>query len=260
MLKERVMPLIDCSSASQRFIRKLQDITRLTTEEQQAVLDLPMTIRCYSKGQDIHRDGDASLECCLLLEGFATSCKLLSDGRRQITAFHVPGDMPNLQDLHAPTMDRSITATVPTTVAFVKHSSLRNLLSRHPGLWQVLWQSTLIDAAVAREWMVGVGQRSALERLAHLICEMLVRLEAVGLAAGQSFRLPVGQTDLADTLGLSTVHVNRMVQELRRRELITWTGTQLTVVARQELQAVASFDATYLQQLRVEQDEPHCAA
>lgn len=254
------MQLTDCPPAQHYFARKLQGIAFLTTEERQALLKLPMAVRCYSKGQDIHRDGERSLECCLLLEGFTISCKLLSDGRRQIAAFHVPGDLPNLQSLHVPTMDHSMVATVATKVAFVSHGNLRELMDRHPGLLHALWRSTLIDAAIAREWMVGVGQRSALERLAHLICEMLIRLEVVGLAPAQSFKLPVGQADLADTLGLSTVHVNRMVQELRRSGLITWTGTQLTVVARKELQAAASFDATYLQQFGMDQDKPQCAA
>ena len=243
-----------------RLLRKLEGLAPLTAEERQAVLDLPMLVRRYTRGQDIHRDGDRPQECCLLLEGFTSHYKLLPDGRRQITAFHVPGDMPDLQSLHVPTMEHSIAAMMPTRVAFIPHRSLHDLTDHYPGLLHALWRDTLIHGAIARAWMTGIGRRSALERMAHLLCEMLVRFEAVGLALNRSFRLPVGQVELGDTLGLSAVHVNRVLQDMRRSKLITWTGTLVTVLAWEKLQAIGCFDAAYLQQDHAGPNEPRRAA
>ena len=243
-----------------RLLRKLEGLAPLTAEERQAVLDLPMLVRRYTRGQDIHRDGDRLQECCLLLEGFTSHYKLLPDGRRQITAFHVPGDMPDLQSLHVPTMEHSIAAMMPTRVAFIPHRSLHDLTDHYPGLLHALWRDTLIHGAIARAWMTGIGRRSALERMAHLLCEMLVRFEAVGLALNRSFRLPVGQVELGDTLGLSAVHVNRVLQDMRRSKLITWTGTLVTVLAWEKLQAIGCFDAAYLHQDHAGPNEPRRAA
>lgn len=251
---------LEGAAERQRLLRKLEGLAPLTSKEQQAVLGLPMVVRRYTRGQDIHRDGDHPQECCLLLEGFTSRYKLLPDGRRQITAFHVPGDMPDLHTLHVPTMDHSIAAMMPTRAAFILHRDLRHLMANHPGLLHAFWCDTLIDAAIARAWMTGIGRRSALERMAHLICEMLLRFESIGLARNRSFRLPAGQVELGDTLGLSTVHVNRVLQDLRRSGLITWTGTLVTVLAWEELQAVGSFDAAYLHQDHANPDEPRRAA
>ena len=233
-----------------RLVRKLQSITSLSAEEEQALLDLPMTVRRYSRGEDIIREGDISSECCLVLEGFAFRYKLLPDGRRQIMAFQTPGDMPDLQSLHVPVMDHSVGAMMWTEAAFIPHRNLRELTERFPGLLHAFWRDTLIDAGIFREWMIGVGRRSARERIAHLICEMLLRFGAVGLAPEQTFRIPATQADIADALGLSNVHVNRVLQDLRRDGLITWTNTLVTVLKWEELQAQALFDATYLHQVQ----------
>ena len=233
----------------QRLVRKLESITHLTAEERQAVLDLPMTVRSYARGQDIIRDGDHPGECCLVLDGFAFRYKLLPDGRRQIMAFHTPGDLPDLQSLHIQVMDHSVAAMMPTLAAFIPHKSMRDLTERFPGLLHAFWRDTLIDAAIFREWMIGVGRRDAHERIAHLICEMLLRFRGVGLAPNDTFKIPATQADIADALGLSHVHVNRVLQDLRREGLITWTNYTVSVLKWEELQAQALFDATYLHQV-----------
>ena len=232
-----------------RLVRKLQSITDLTAEERQAVLDLPMTVRSYARGQDIVRDGDRPGECCLILDGFASRYKLLPDGRRQIMAFHTPGDMPDLQSLHIQVMDHSVGVMMPTIVAFIPHRSVLDLTGRFPGLQHALWRGTLIDAAIFREWMVGIGRRTAHERIAHLICETLLRFKAVGLAPDHTFKMPATQADVADALGLSNVHVNRVLQDLRRDGLITWTNQTVSILKWEELQARGLFDATYLHQV-----------
>jgi CRP-like cAMP-binding protein len=232
-----------------RLVRKLQSITDLTSEERQALLDLPMAVRTYAKGQDIVRDGDTPSECFLILEGFTSRYKLLLDGRRQIMAFHTPGDMPDLHTLHIRVLDHSISALMPTSAAFIPHRSMRDLTERFPGLLHAFWRDTMIDAAIFREWMIGVGRRTAHERIAHLVCEMLLRLRAVGLAPNDTFKLPATQAEIADALGLSNVHVNRVLQDLRGDGLITWTSYTVSVLKWEELQSLALFDATYLHQI-----------
>jgi len=232
-----------------RLVRKLESITDLTAEERQALLDLPMTARSYIRGQDIVRDGDSPSECCLVLEGFAFCYKLLPDGRRQIMAFHTPGDIADLHSLYFRTMNHSVAAMMPTQAAFIPHTSLRVLTARFPGLLHAFWRNTLIDAAISQEWIIGIGRRDAHERMAHLICEMLLRFKAVGLAPDYTFKMPPTQGDIADVLGLSNVHVNRVLKDLRRDGLITWTNYTVSILKWEELQRRALFDATYLHQI-----------
>jgi CRP-like cAMP-binding protein len=231
-----------------RLVHKLQSITDVTAEERQALLDLPMTVRSYTRGEDIVREGDIPSECCLVLDGFTFRYKLLPDGRRQIMAFHTPGDMPDLQSLHIEAMDHSIAAMMPTQVAFIPHKSMWELTGRYPGLLHAFWRDTLIDAAIFREWMIGIGRRDAHERIAHLICEMLLRFRGVDLAPENTFKIPATQADMADALGLSHVHVNRVLQDLRREGLITWTNYVVSVLKWDELQVRGLFDADYLHQ------------
>ncbi|WP_084698542.1 Crp/Fnr family transcriptional regulator [Muricoccus aerilatus] len=231
------------------LVHKLRSITDLTAEERQALMDLPMTVRSYARGQDIVREGDIPSECCLILDGFASRYKLLPDGRRQIMAFHTPGDMPDLQSLHIRVMDHSVAAMMPTKAAFIPHKSIRELTGRFPGLLHAFWRDTLIDAAIFREWMIGIGRRDAHERIAHLICEMLLRFRGVDLAPEDTFKIPATQNDMADALGLSNVHVNRVLMDLRRDGLITWTNHTVSILKWEELQVRGLFDATYLHQV-----------
>jgi CRP-like cAMP-binding protein len=249
-LEEHAMSQLEALPGQHRLVRKLESITNLSAEERQAVLDLPAVVRSYAEGKDIVCEGDRPHECCLVLDGFACRYKLLSDGRRQIMSFHTPGDLPDLQSLHLTVMDHSVGTLMPTLAAFIPHRNMRDLTQSHPGLLHAFWRDTLVDAAIFREWMVGIGQRSAIERVAHLICEMLLRCKAVGLAPDYTFKLPVTQAEVADALGISTVHVNRVLQDLRRQELITWTSQTVTVLKWQELQEVGTFDAAYLHQNR----------
>ena len=203
------------------LIRKLESIATLSVEERQAIENLPAMVRMLRPRQDIVRDGDKPSQCCLLLSGWAYRYKLIGEGRRQILSFHIPGDMPDLQSLHIQTMDHSLATLTEAKVAFIPHDSLRDLILRFPGIGAVLWRDTLVDAAIFREWMVGIGRRSAFERISHLFCEMYLKLQAVGLAENYRCPLPFTQGDLGDALGLSNVHVNRVLQEMRGKSLIT---------------------------------------
>jgi CRP-like cAMP-binding protein len=243
---------IDNPTERHRLIFKLESITELTSDERQALMDLPMTVRSYVRGQDIVREGDRPIECCLLLKGFASRYRLLPDGRKQIVAFHIPGDMPDLQSLHIQLMDHSVAAMAPTSAAFIPHTNMRDLTQRFPGLLHAFWRTTLIDAAIFREWLVGSGRRTAYERVAHLLCELLLRFQGVGLASGNSFKMPATQGDVADALGLSSVHVSRVVRELRIEGLLKWTISGVTILKLEELQAAALFNPIYLHQIHRE--------
>ncbi|MGW5841006.1 Crp/Fnr family transcriptional regulator [Methylorubrum extorquens] len=241
------MALAPNSHAITMLIRKLESIATLTDEQRQAIESLPMRIHNLSSRQDIVRDGDKPSHCCLILDGWACRYKLLDDGRRQIFSFHVPGDIPDLQSLHVHTMDHSLATMTKASVAFIPHENLLDLTLRHPSVGALFWRSTLIDAAIFREWMVGMGRRLAFEQVAHLFCELYLKLQAVGLAEHYRCPLPITQIDLADALGLTNVHISRVVKEMRDRSLITLHDHTLVIEAWDELLRVSEFDPTYLQ-------------
>jgi CRP-like cAMP-binding protein len=240
------MPPAPNHFAATKLIRKLESIATLTDEERQAIWSLPVRIHHLDARQDIVRDGDQPTHCCLVLDGWTCRYKLLSEGKRQIFAFHIAGDIPDLQSLHIHTMDHSLATLTKATVAFIPHESLRELTAGHPNIAALLWRDTLIDAGIFRAWMVGMGRRSAYEQVAHLFCELYLKLQAVGLAEGYRCSMPITQVDLADALGLTSVHVNRVLKDMRGNALITLRGNALVIEAWDELLRVSEFDPTYL--------------
>ena len=228
------------------LIRKLESIGPLSHEELGAIQSLPARSRSLGPGQDVAREGDTPSQCCLVLDGWVCRYKIISEGRRQIFSFHIPGDLPDLQSLHMPVMDHSLGTITEAMVGFIPHESMRQLTLRFTRLGAALWRETLIDAAIFREWMIGIGRKSAYSRIAHLFCEMYAKLEAVGLASDHHYRLPITQAELGDALGLSTVHVNRSLQAMRGNGLITLKGSELIIHNPDELMRVAEFDRTYL--------------
>jgi len=231
----------------------LEDIAPLSDDEKQALLNVPMHIREVGADPDIVREGDRPSQCCLLLEGFAQRFKIVGDGRRQIMSFHIPGDMPDVLSLHLVRMDHSLATLSRSRLGFIPHQNLRRLIQQHPRLGDAFWRETLIDAAVFREWMVGMGRRDARARIAHLVCELVTRLEIAGLARDKSIHIPLTQAHIADALGLSTVHVNRVLQMLRAEKLIVWRrGKELTVTNSEGLKQAGEFDPAYLHLGRAE--------
>jgi CRP-like cAMP-binding protein len=172
--------------------------------------------------------------------------KVLDEGKRQISAFHVAGDMPDLQGLHLSVMDHNLGALTRVTALSVPHEALRELLLRIPELNAPFWRDTLVDAAIFREWVANVGRRPAYQRLAHLFCELYLKQVAVGLARDGRCPMPVTQVDLADATGLTSVHVNRTLRELRRDGLIELRGKRLEIPDWPRLVAAASFNPAYL--------------
>ena len=229
----------------QKLISRLRAVANLSEGDLNLLAQMPATVKTFADGAYILRDGDKSSHCCLLLEGFLARQKIAGD-RNQILSFHVPGDIPDIQTLHLSLMDHDLTSAGRSTVAFVAHDWFSRTLDRSPSLAHVFWRETLIDAAVYREWIANIGARDAIARIAHLICEIEARLAAVGLVNAGTFNVPFTQRSLADACGLSTVHVNRTLQELRTRGLIVWEGRTVTISKRNDLESVGDFQRNYL--------------
>ena len=234
------------------LIRKLESIARLAPAEKAALQRLPLRLKTIAADQDIVSEGDTPSECCLIVEGFACRYNVTAQGRRQIQSFHISGDIPDLQSLHLKVMDHSLGTLIPCKLAFIPHDDIRSLMRNHPRLNDLFWRDTLIEAAVFRQWVVNVGRRPARTRMAHLLCELLVRLRAVELVEDHVFDLPVTQGELADALGISNVHVNRVLQELRKQDLISQQGKTLKVLDWEGLKWAGEFDPTYLHLVKKE--------
>lgn len=228
------------------LIRKMESNFVLSAEERGALLRLPTHIVELKADQDIVRERDRPSRCCLVLQGFACSYKLTADGKRQIMAFWIEGDVPDMQSLHLHTLDHSLGTITPCKVAFIDHEALRILCESYPRLAGAFWRDTLIEAAVFREWMVSIGRRAAFARVAHLFCEILVRLRAIGRVDDHVCDLPLTQTEIADALGLTTVHVNRTIRDLREAGLAVLKGGVLTVPDWEKLKQAGEFDPIYL--------------
>jgi CRP-like cAMP-binding protein len=232
-----------------KLIARLQAVVGVSGQDQAKLASMPHSIKTLNDGEYVLHQGDAPARCAVVMTGFLARQKVVSE-RNQISSFYVPGDMPDLHTLHLPVMDHDLCSVGASTVAFITHSHLREMLEGSPGLTNAFWRETLIHAAIYREWVENLGSRQALPRLAHLLCELAARLEMVGLLDDDSFRLPFTQQDFADACGLSTVHVNRTIQELRRRDLIAWQGPIARLLQREELEMIADFSPGYLHVLK----------
>jgi CRP-like cAMP-binding protein len=199
-------------------------------------------------------DEDVDLVCAhdrparstLVLKGWAARYIDLPDGRRQIVALHLPGDFVDLHSFPLHMMDHSVLALTPCLVAYAPHERLRSLTEQYPHLTRILWLSTLIDGAIMRQWLLSLGQRSAIECLANLLCELQLRLEIIDEVKSSGLVVPLTQTELGQTLGISAIHANRVVQQLRRSGLVSWRGFNVELLDEAGLRKLADFDPTYL--------------
>ena len=182
----------------------------------------------------------------MILSGFACTYKVTAQGKRQIVSFNLPGDVPDLQSLHLKVLDNSISTISPCSVGFITHEDVRRICDRYPRITVAFWRDTLIEGAIFREWVMNVGQREGTSRMAHILCELIVRLKAVGLVEDHVCDLPITQGEFADALGFTTVHVNRVLQQMRAEGLIETKGTQLKIPDWDKLKQVGEFDPTYL--------------
>lgn len=227
------------------LLARLETFVDLSEDEKTLLAALHRDIRTFRPRDHIIREGDRPEEVHLIIEGWAARYKLLPDGSRQIVAFLLPGDFCDLHVAVLGHMDHSIVAITRCRVAFVPNTKMNELTSDHNGLTKALWWSTLVDEAVLRSWIVN-GRRNALQKIAHLLCELHVRLKQIGLVTEGRFDLPVTQEEIADATGLTAVHTNRTLQRLRREGLIELRSQILTVLDVAALGEAAGFNPAYL--------------
>ncbi len=228
------------------LVKRLPAVTELSDEHAEALLSLPHSVRDAKSGWEIIREGDRPTQSCLVIDGICGRFKIAGHGARQIVSYHIRGDIPDVQSLFIETMDHNLTGLSPVVVAFIPHHALREVMMAHPALVPVLWRESFIDNSISREWLCNVGRRSSEARLAHLICELYTRYCAIDGAQGATFNFPLTQTDLGDAQGLSTVHVNRVMQKLKQSGLISMADRKLTILDWPRLQKLGDFDPGYL--------------
>ncbi len=233
----------DCPDA---LFAKLEMGGGLEEADREALGALCADVRAVAANRDIISEGDSPDFVHLMIAGWAARYKIVPDGARQITAFLLPGDFCDAHVAVLREMDHGIVALTPATVAYISQQVIETLPLHRPRLARALWWATLVDEAVLRSWIVNLGRRDAYERVAHLLCELRQRLANVGLVEGDHFALPLTQEELADALGLTAVHINRVLQRLRREGLITLKGGTLTILDGKGLRRASGFNPNYL--------------
>lgn len=242
----RPTPAIAQPSALQRYLNRLRLRSPLSDEEERAILGLAGRETKTDAHRDIVRPGQTIDFACLVVDGLAGRFDQLASGHRQITALHIPGDMCDLHSVPVPHAGWGIGALTTTTILRVAHGPLRELTVRYPAIGFAFWRDTIADASILSKWISALGRRDAKSRLAHLICEMGMRMELAGLGTRTQFRLPATQTQLSDVLGLTPVHLNRTLQELRRAGLLLTNGYDIQVLDLPQIRGIAEFDQQYL--------------
>lgn len=230
---------------SNKFVNRLKSIAELTADDFDLLSRMPFTIAYFDPHEDVHQKGDRPSSCCLLLQGYL--CWADGEiGNRQITSVHVPGDIVDIYTTVSPTVNGNLQASTATVVGFVPHSYLREVSICSSTLNHALSLLYAIEAARSRNWIVNLGSRSSLARVAHLVCEIAVRLRAVGEGKDFYFPSPFTQSDLAAACAISPVHANRTVQELRRRNVLQWQAKTIAIKDWAALIRIAGFKADYL--------------
>ncbi len=229
------------------LIKKLEHFVRLSSLDKEVLgRAAAERVRKLRAHEHIVLEGDKPKVIYLVLEGWACRYKHLEDGRRQIVGFFLPGDLCDLNIFILREMDHSIATVTRTMVAEISRTTFEAILDGHARVTQALWWDALVTMAIQREWTVNLGQRDALERVAHLLCEIFIRIRTAGLSRGKSCDFPITQAELADATGMSTVHVNRTLQELRSLKLINLAGRVLTIMDLPRLMQVGMFTPNYL--------------
>jgi CRP-like cAMP-binding protein len=230
----------------ERHLAKLRARDEIDAEEEAAIRGAISECRDLPADHTFIRAGEELRVSTLLLDGLICRYKDLSDGQRQITELHVPGDFADLHSFTLKRLDHNIMTLTPSRVALVPHENLTAITERYPHLTRVFWFLTNLDAAIHREWVLSLGRRSAVARMAHLFCELFERLRIVGLTVGPAYSLGLTQEELAECLGITSVHANRTLQDLRSRGLIEFRAGRVTLLDAEGLRAVAEFDPGYL--------------
>lgn len=227
-------------------IKKLRLRTDITAEEESAIRASVADTRAVAPDEIFVRSGEELTSSSILLSGWMARSKDLPSGERQVTELHIPGDFVDLHGFTLKRLDHDVTTLSDCVVATVPHERLLEITTKFPHLARVYWFQTNVDAAIHREWALSLGQRSAISRMASLFCELHARLRVVGRTSGNGYDFPLTQRELSECLGLTVVHANRTLQELRRRGLVEVENRFVRIVDRSGLEGIAQFDPSYL--------------
>ena len=228
------------------MLRKLERRAQLGGDDREALLALPHHVRRVPAGAHIIRDGDKPDHCCLLLSGFAYRHKITGEGGRQVLSLHLAGDFVDLQNSLLEVSDHNVQMLTEGDVAFVPREAIKELVLARPAIGVAMWVDTLVDASIFREWVVNVGRRDARARVAHILCEFSMRLEEAGLAENRRYELPMTQEQLADAVGLTSVHVNRVLRQLEEDGLISRRKRAIVIEDWGRMRDVGDFNERYL--------------
>ncbi|HWI75468.1 MAG TPA: Crp/Fnr family transcriptional regulator [Sphingomicrobium sp.] len=228
-------------------LKKLRLRTAISADEERVIRDLVAETRAVRPDQFLIRAGQDLNQSILLLDGWLVRSKDLESGERQILEVHLPGDFADLHGFTLKRLDHDVVSVSECVIALVPHERLLELTEQQPHLTRIYWLLTNIDAAIAREQALSLGRRSAISRMAHLFCELHLRLGIVGKTDGDTFEFPLTQRELSECLGLTVVHVNRTLQELRRRNVVESENRRISIIDRPTLESIAEFDPAYLQ-------------
>lgn len=229
-----------------RFVEKLSGFGHLGKEEVSALTRATATQRKVRAKHDLIREGDRPGPVFVMLEGWACRYKILPSGTRQVLAYLMPGDSCDLHVGLLAEMDHSIGTITPATFATVERADIDALLDEYPSIAKAIYVAQLVDEGTMRAWITSMGRRASIERVAHLMCELYIRARNIGLAKEPSFALPVSQLLLADSLGMTPVHLNRVLKELRRTGAMTLGRGSIVLSDLPQLVKIAGFDDNYL--------------
>lgn len=235
----------DHAKGLQLWLRRLTMRTRLNDTDRRMVLDLPGRLERVRINHDFVRLGERMEECCLIVSGIAGRFGQTREGQRQLTALHIAGDMADLHSAVLPNSSSALSAISDVTILKVPHPAIHGAIRRSPALARGVWRDCTVDAAIMAEWLLNNGRRNARARLAHLICEMALRYEAIG-GDRHRFIFDISQVNMADALSLTSVHVNRTLRELREEGLMTIQGRDVAIADWTALCAAGDFDPGYL--------------
>lgn len=228
------------------FIDAIEVRDRFTEEERAALRALPQKLVRTTGRARIVEEGERPTHACMVLEGMVYRSKMAASGRRQIISFHVPGEMPDLHTVLFKVADHTLETVRHAAVVLVPHEAVLRVAEDYPAIARAFWYDTLLDASVQREALLNIGRRDAMSRTAHLFCELALKLKRAGQVDGATFELPLTQADLADALGVTPIHTNRVLSRLRSQGLVAFNGRSVTIRDWTALAAIGEFDATYL--------------
>ena len=228
------------------FVRKLRSLAQLTADDVRAIEAAMPTRRKYAAKQDLIREGDRPGPVFVVLEGWACRYKILPNGSRQILGFLMPGDSCDLH-IHVPAeMDHGIQTVTAAVVATIEGAQMDALMEARPAVAKAMYAAQLIDEGLMRAWITSMGRRASIERVAHLLCELYLRARNIGLTQDDQLTLPLSQVMLADSLGMTPVHLNRVLKELREQGAVTLERGSLRLQDPALLAVIAGFDENYL--------------